>query len=501
MASELYNTIDALSREKGIDPQIVVSAVEDAIVVATRKYYKTQENLRAELDKDTGKIRAFAVKTIVDTPEQVEDPNLQVTLEDARKIDPNVEAGGELHIPKATEGILGRIAAQLAKQVIFQKVREAERDTVYNEYIGRVGEIVNATVKRIEGPDVIFDIGKAESRMPRKEQSRLESFAIGERVRVVIARVEKASKGPQVVVSRAAPELVQHLFQTEVPEIYDGTVVIRAIAREAGERTKIAVMSKDKDVDAVGACVGMKGMRVQSIIRELRGEKIDIIEYHEDPVTFAEKALQPAKVSRVTVLEPSEKHLEVVVDDSQLSLAIGKKGQNVRLAAKLLGWKIDIKSEEEKRQEVEQQMSALVTGTATPLENVPGLGEGLVEKLSAAGVSTVEALADMTPEQLEAIEGIGPKTVEKISLAVNNYFSSLEGGEAAPAVPEAEASDQEASSEMVGEKPEGTPGDAAVESAAESDAREAAAAEENASESPEAADEDSEEEAPADHQE
>ena len=202
-----------------------------------------------------------------------------------------------------TEGILGRIAAQLAKQVIFQKVREAERDTVYNEYIGRVGEIVNATVKRIEGPDVIFDLGKAEARMPRKEQSRLESFAIGERVRVVIARVEKASKGPQVVVSRAAPELVQHLFQTEVPEIYDGTVVIRAIAREAGERTKIAVKSKDKDVDAVGACVGMKGMRVQSIIRELRGEKIDIIEYHEDAVTFAEKALQPAKVSRVTVLD------------------------------------------------------------------------------------------------------------------------------------------------------------------------------------------------------
>ncbi len=436
MASELYNTIDALSREKGIDPQIVVSAVEDAIVVATRKYYKTQENLRAELDKESGKIHAFAVKTVVEGPEQVEDPVLQVTLEDARKSDPAVEVGGELRIPKVTEGILGRIAAQLAKQVIFQKVREAERDTVYNEYIGRVNEIVNATVKRIEGPDVIFDLGKAESRMPRKEQSRLESFAIGERVRVVIARVEKASKGPAVVVSRAAPELVQHLFQTEVPEIYDGTVVIRAIAREAGERTKIAVMSKDKDVDAVGACVGMKGMRVQSIIRELRGEKIDIIEYHEDSVTFAEKALQPAKVSRVTVIDSADKHLEVVVDDSQLSLAIGKKGQNVRLAAKLLGWKIDIKSEEEKRQEVELQMSALVGATTTPLENVPGLGEGLIEKLSAAGVSTVEALADMTPEQLEAIEGIGPKTVEKISLAVNNYFSSLEAGtpgEEAPA--------------------------------------------------------------------
>jgi N utilization substance protein A len=438
MASELYNTIDALSREKGIDPQIVVSAVEDAIVVATRKYYKTQENLRAHLDKDTGKIRAFAVKTVVESPEQVEDPTLQVTLDDARKLDPNVEVGGELQIPKETEGILGRIAAQLAKQVIFQKVREAERDTVYNEYIGRVGEIVNSTVKRIEGPDVIFDIGKAEARMPRKEQSRLESFAIGERVRVVISRVERASKGPGVVVSRAAPELVQNLFQTEVPEIYDGTVVIRAIAREAGERTKIAVLSKDKDVDAVGACVGMKGMRVQSIIRELRGEKIDIIEYHEDPVTFAEKALQPAKVSRVTVIDASGKHLEVVVDDTQLSLAIGKKGQNVRLAAKLLGWKIDIKSEEEKRQEVEDQMERLTGTASTPVESVPGLGEGIVEKLIAAGITTVEALADMTPEQLEAIEGIGPKTVEKISLAVNNYFASLEGAEIESATPEAE---------------------------------------------------------------
>src|ERR1700685_1895208 len=441
MASELYNTIDALSREKGIDPQIVVTAVEDAIVVATRKYYKTQENLRAQLDKDTGKIRAFAVKTVVEAPEQVEDPLLQVTLDDARKVDPSVEVGGELQIPKVTEGILGRIAAQLAKQVIFQKVREAERDTVYNEYIGRVGEIVNATVKRIEGPDVIFDLGKAESRMPRKEQSRLESFAIGERVRVVIARVERASKGPAVVVSRAAPELVQHLFQTEVPEIYDGTVVIRAIAREAGERTKIAVMSKDKDVDAVGACVGMKGMRVQSIIRELRGEKIDIIEFSDDPVNFATHALSPAKISRVTIIDPVERHMEVIVDDSQLSLAIGKKGQNVRLAAKLLGWKVDIKSEEEKRQEVEQQMSALVTQTATPLENVPGLGDGLVEKLGAAGVTTVEALADMTPEQLEAIEGIGPKTVEKISLAVNNYFASLEAAEV-PAAEGGEAEDK-----------------------------------------------------------
>ena len=466
MASELYNIIEGVSREKGIDPQIVVSAVEDAIVMATRKHYKSQENFRAKLDKESGKISAYAVKAVVETPEQVEDPNLQITVEDARRVDPSLEVGGELLTPKPIDGILGCIAAQLAKQVIFQKVREAERDTVYNEYIGRVGEIVNATVKRVEGPDVIFDIGKAEARMPRKEQSRLESFAVGERVRVVIARVDRASKGPGVVVSRAAPELVQHLFQTEVPEIYDGTVVIRATAREAGERTKIAVMSKDKDVDAVGACVGMKGMRVQSIIRELRGEKIDIIEYHEDAVTFAEKALQPAKVSRVTVVDSAEKHLEVVVDDSQLSLAIGKKGQNVRLAAKLLGWKIDIKSEEEKRQEVELQMAAMVPQATTPLENVPGLGEGVLEKLTAAGVTTVEALADMTPEQLEAIEGIGPKTVEKISLAVNNYFASLEAAEGTisdEVTPEAEAAPEEASAEAAVEAGEAAPAEPAGE--------------------------------------
>ena len=435
MASEIYNVIDALSREKGIDPQIVVSAVEDAIVAATRKKEKSQENLKGEFDKETGDIRVYAVKSILPSEDDIEDPQLEISLEEAKAIDPNAEVGGEVRFLKSKEG-LGRISAQIAKQIIFQKVREAERDTIYNEYIGRVGEILNATVKRVEGPDIIFDIGKAEARMSKKEQSRLESFSVGERVRVVLVRVDKNSKGPAVVVSRAAPELVQNLFQTEVPEIYDGTVQIRAIAREAGERTKIAVMSRDKDVDAVGACVGMKGMRVQSIIRELRGEKIDIIEYHEDPVTFAEKALQPAKVSRVTVVDQTDKHLEVVVDDSQLSLAIGKKGQNVRLAAKLLGWKIDIKSEEEKRQEVEQQMESLTTQQATPLEKVTDLGEALIGKLNEAGISTVEALADMTPEQLEEVPGVGPKTVEKISIAVNNYFSTLETSPAA-AVPEA----------------------------------------------------------------
>jgi N utilization substance protein A len=268
--------------------------------------------------------------------------------------------------------------------------------------------------------------------MPRREQSRLEQFSVGERIRVILLRVDRAAKGPQVVVSRAAPELVQSLFQSEVPEIYDGTVSVRAIAREAGERTKIAVQSRDKDVDPVGACVGMKGMRVQSIIRELRGEKIDIIEFSDEVTTFAEKALQPAKVSRVTITDLTEKQLEVIVDDTQLSLAIGKKGQNVRLAAKLLGWKIDIKSEEEKRQEVEQQMQALSGGPSTPIEQVTELGETIIQKLVAAGITTVESLADMTPEQLEEIPGIGEKTLEKISTAVRHYFGQYEEGEERP---------------------------------------------------------------------
>jgi N utilization substance protein A len=431
MASVLYQSIETLSRDKGIEAAVVVGAVEDAIALATRKYYKTQENMRAEMDKETGEIRAYVFKTVVEGPEQVEDEVNQMTLDAARALAPEVEVGGELRFYKDTSP-LGRIAAQMAKQVIFQKVREAERDTVFLEYNHRAGEVLNATVKRLEPMDVIFDLGKAEARMPKREQSRLEQFAVGERVRVVLLRVDRAAKGPQVIVSRAAPALVQNLFQSEVPEIYDGTVTIRAIAREAGERTKIAVVSRDKDVDPVGACVGMKGMRVQSIIRELRGEKIDIIEYSEEITTFAEKALQPAKVSRVSIVDLAEKQLEVIVDDTQLSLAIGKKGQNVRLAAKLLQWKIDIKSEEEKRQEVEQQMHAMGGGPTTPVEQIAELGETILEKLIAAGITTVEELADMTPEQLEEIPGIGEKTLEKISIAVRHYFGQYEEGEERP---------------------------------------------------------------------
>src|SRR5713101_2124694 len=428
MASLLYQTIEQISREKHIEPEIIVAAIEDAMVVAARKYYKTEEDLRSKFNPETGQVDVYAVRTVV---EEVADPKREVTLTEGRKFDPAAEVVGAILIVRRTD-VRGRIAAQTAKQVIMQKVREAERDTIFNEFNGRVGELVNGIVKRTEGPDVIVDLGRTEARLPKREQSRLEAYNLGDRLRVVIRAVDRASKGPQVIVSRADPMLVQRLFEMEVPEIYDGTVQIRAAAREAGERTKIAVQSRDKDVDPVGACVGMKGMRVQSIIRELRGEKIDIIEFSEEITTFAEKALQPAKVSRVSITDLNDKQIEVIVDDTQLSLAIGKKGQNVRLAAKLLQWKIDIKSEEEKRQEVEQQMQAMSGGPTTPIEQVTELGEAVLEKLIAAGITTVEALADMTPEQLEEVPGIGEKTVEKISVAVRHYFGQYEEGEERP---------------------------------------------------------------------
>ena len=419
----IYQSIEILSKEKGIDPQIVLDAVKDAMLVAARKHYRTNEDYVADMDPKTGAIQLYAVKRAV---EAVEDPVHEMTLGEARRIDPAAEIGSEVRIKKNTEA-LGRISAQTAKQVIFQKVREAERETVYQEYSGRAGELVNCTIKRVEGPDYVLDLGKTEAKLSKKEQSRLESYSVGDRVRCVIRLVDKSSKGPGVLVSRAAPELVMRLFEQEVPEIYDGTVQIKGCAREAGERTKIAVQSRDRDVDSVGACVGMKGMRVQSIIRELRGEKIDIIEYSEDPVVFATHALSPAKVSRITILDPLEKHMEVIVDDSQLSLAIGKKGQNVRLAAKLLGWKIDIKSEEEKRQEVESQMAALVApGAPVSVLIDYGLGESVVTKLVEAGVGTIEKLGSMTPEQLEEIQDVSLEMVQRIQEAVNAYYSQFE---------------------------------------------------------------------------
>ena len=435
MAS-IYQSIEMLSKEKGIDPQIVLDAVKDAMLAAARKHFRSQEDLIADLDESTGNIQIYSVKQVV---EAVEDSNKQISLSAAKKINQDAEIGSEIREYKPTD-VLGRISAQTAKQVILQKVREAERDSVFSEFQGRQGELVNCMIKRLEIQDYIVEMGKTEARLPKKEQSRVENFSVGDRVRCVIRGVERGGKNSGVLVSRAAPELVMRLFEQEVPEIYDGTVSIKACAREAGERTKIAVFSRDRDVDCVGACVGMKGMRVQSIIRELRGEKIDIIEFSDDPIQYVTKALSPAKISRVTIVDSAEKHMEVVVDDLQLSLAIGKRGQNVRLAAKLIGWKIDIKSEEEKRRELDSRMADMViSGAPVSVLIDHGLAESIVEKLVGAGIGTVERLGSMTPEELEAIPEIDESIVGEIQSSVVSFYGQYEDqqSEAAPADAEA----------------------------------------------------------------
>ncbi len=411
MPNQLRQQIEQISREKNINPDVIIAAIEDAILTASKKYYKSNEDLRSRFNNESGLIEVFAVKQIVETVEIAE---TQIALEEARKLIPEAEVGQEIEFPKPTD-ILGRIAAQTAKQVIFQKVREAERDNVFAEYSGRVGEVVNGIIKRQEMGDFVVDLGRAEAILPRKEQSRAEAYQTGDRVRVAIVKVMKSAKGPQVVVSRTDPALLVKLFEMEVPEIYDGTVQIRGCVREAGERAKVAVVSREKDVDPVGACVGMKGTRVQSIIRELRGEKIDIVEWSDDAVMFVEKALSPAKISRVTIVDEEQKIMEVVVEDKQLSLAIGKKGQNVRLAAKLVGWRIDIKSEEEKRQEVEAEMARMqrVVEELRSLEP-HGVSEKVIQTLIDSGVGGLEHALEMTVEELCQLEGVGEKTAEKI---------------------------------------------------------------------------------------
>jgi len=400
MQNPLLQQIDAIAKEKGVEPDIIIGAVQDAIEAAARKRYKN-ETLRARFNQETGQIELCAVKRIVD---EVTDPPNQISLAEAQQLyGDEAEVDMEIEFPRPTED-LGRIAAQTAKQVIFQKVREAERENVYAEYSQRVGEVVNGVVKRFENGDIIMELGRIEAQLPRKEQSRAENYAVGDRVRAVIRGVNRSAKGPQIVLSRTDPALLIKLFEQEVPEIYDGTVMIRGAVREAGDRAKVAVYSRERDVDPVGACVGMKGTRVQSIIRELRGEKIDIVEWSEDPVAFVTNAISPAKVQRVSIVDDTEKVMEVIVEDKQLSLAIGKKGQNVRLAAKLTGWKIDIKSEEDKRREVEKQFVDLETGAAAAAEGGDATAaDGAGAEATAASASLAEAIepADAAPSGAE----------------------------------------------------------------------------------------------------
>ena len=429
----LLQQIDAIAKEKGVEPEIIISAVQDALEAAARKRYKT-EALRARFNQESGQLELYAVKRIVD---EVTDPSTQISLTEAQELyGDEAEVDMEIEFPRPTED-LGRIAAQTAKQVIFQKVREAERENVYAEYSERIGEVLNGMVKRFENGDIIMELGRVEAQLPRKEQSRAENYNVGDRVRAVVRGVNRSAKGPQIVLSRTDPALLIKLFEQEVPEIYDGTVMIRGAVREAGDRAKVAVYSRERDVDPVGACVGMKGTRVQSIIRELRGEKIDIVEWSEDPILFVTNAISPAKVQRVSIVDDVEKVMEVIVEDRQLSLAIGKKGQNVRLAAKLTGWKIDIKSEEDKRREVEAQFGELEAGAgdaaADGAEPVPaaadegaGLAASDAAEVSEAGEPTAvdvteraEAVPEQTADGGEPIdaaaaedEGAGPVAAE-----------------------------------------------------------------------------------------
>jgi N utilization substance protein A len=445
--------LQQVAREKEIDLDRWISALEDAMASAAKKQHRIKAPVRSTFDTETGTFEAFIVKTVV---EEVEDPLSEWTLEEAEDHQPGSQVGDEIHIPISTDG-LGRIAAQSAKQVLYQRIREAEREKVYNEFIDRIGEVVNGTVKRFERGDIVVDLGRTESAVPRSEQARHERYSQGERIRAVIVDVHKQPKGPQIILSRTDPRLLIKLFEMEVPEIYDGTVQIKAAVRAPGERAKVAVFSRERDVDPVGACVGMKGSRVQSIIRELRGEKIDIIEHSDDLVTFAQSALAPARITRVSVTHHGEvPHLDVIVEDEQLSLAIGKRGQNVRLAAELLGAKIDIKSEVDVKDEVANALAQMLQDamaeeeTAAPavpvfsLDQAPGVGAKTAEALAEAGFDDLTTLQQAEPEALEQVEGLGAKTAAAVIEWAQQFDAS-----AAPSEPaEAEGSDEGESADL-----------------------------------------------------
>ncbi len=386
MNQEIVRIIEQISREKGIEKDILLAGVEAAVLSAAKRRYGAVDNLQAHFNPQTGTLDLTIAKTVV---AQLNDPKSEIALEQARTYDLEAKVGDALPIPLEVEGF-GRIAAQTAKQVIIQKVREAERDIIYNEYKGREGELVNGVIQRFEKGDIFLDLGKTEALLPRKEQSLRETFQRGERVRAYILEVRKSTSGPQIIVSRTHPGLVERLFEMEVPEIYEGIIEIKGAVREPNGRAKIAVFSRDRAVDPIGACVGMRGVRVQSVVQELRGEKIDIVQWSDDPAAFVANALSPAKIYKINV-NPEGRAMEVIVEDDQLSLAIGKKGQNVRLAAKLTKWRLDIKS----RSEYEQGLRTTAEGALAGLSTAPvapGEGVGVLPDVAAPAPADTGAL-------------------------------------------------------------------------------------------------------------
>src|SRR6476660_8542922 len=429
MSSSIAQNIEALCQEQGIERDLVIDAMKEAVRAAAKKQFKSGEDIQVDWNSETG-IELSASKVVVDA---VENPATELSIDEARELaGDEVELGDALLLPLPMEE-LGRIAAQTAKQILFQKVRDAVRSNVYEQYIDRVAELVNGFVKRFERGNMIVDLGNLEAILPRSQQSRGEQWSQGERIRVVITNVSKESKGPQIEVSRTSPELLERLFEMEVPEIYDGTVVIKSCVREPGERAKIAVVSNERDVDPVGACVGMKGSRVQAIIRELRGEKIDIIEWSEEPSVFAANALSPAKVNQVRITDIEGRQMEVIVGEDQLSLAIGKKGQNVRLATRLVGWDIKIVSEEVLKKEIARQMGRMMaSGEAVPITSLEGVTANQAEVLEGKGITDVEKLAASSVDDLVDSLDISLDEAEAILASAKAIVAAKEEEAAAP---------------------------------------------------------------------
>jgi N utilization substance protein A len=408
MNRELINVIEQIAREKGIDKEILFEALESALLSASRKTLGPAENVRMHIDRKNGDLRVYCRKKVVD---EVTDDKLEISLADAKALNREAELSDELELEQERPPQeFGRIAAQTAKQVILQKVRDAEREGIYSEFAGKEGQILRGIVHRIEKRNVILEIGKAEAILPEREQIPGERYNPGDRIRAYVLEVRRTAKGPQISLSRTHPGYLARLFETEIPEIQEGIVLVKATAREAGERAKVAVASTKRDVDPIGACVGLRGTRIQVISRELRGEKIDIIEWSHDPATFVARALSPAKVSSVAIAEPGEPDGQpsalVIVPDNQLSLAIGKKGQNARLAAKLTGMRIDIKSESE----VEAERSAgegLPPVDRAALAALAGMSPELVEPLVAAGLGSPAAIVKAGPGKLGLVAEVG----------------------------------------------------------------------------------------------
>jgi len=401
MFTGLKREIDQVAKDKGIDRMVIIGALEEALKQAARRKYGQEKEIEAQYNEELEEIELFEFRTVVD---EITDPETQIVLDDARRYDPECEVGDEIGV-KLDASEFGRIVAQTAKQVIIQRVRDAERDIVYDEYKDRTGEVVNGIVRRFEKGSIIVDLGRAEAVLPVKEQVPRENYRPGDRIRAYVIEVNKATKGPQIVLSRACREMLMKLFEQEVPEIYEGIVTIEAVAREPGGRSKIAVASRDGDVDPVGACVGMKGSRVQAVVQELRGERIDIVPWSPDPARYVCSALSPAAVSKV-IIDEAEKSMDVIVPDDQLSLAIGRKGQNVRLAVQLTGWRIDIKSE--------SAMHEVAQWLAEAVSVVEGCGEPEAELLLQQGITSLEDLASCVPDLLTQLPGIDEAGAEAI---------------------------------------------------------------------------------------